>query len=186
VLQYAKPECSIIRYHEYMVTLIVFLLLFSVGDGVLDDDYLPLSYAGLWTIQEDEYAYGDSWRYSDDGSLTFSFVGDGFALFAPRWDGGGDGEVCINDECLVVSWFSPVTVHGVEIVAATDLGDGQHTITISTDTGAIAVDALYIAPPAPTITTTDNAALANLIFQAATFTALLAFGAIFLVRGNVK
>ena len=178
--------------------MILALMLGLIGDGLHNDDYLPLNYSGLWMPYADELnAHGGTWRQTSSGTLTFSFVGDGFAVFAPRFDGGGTASVCVNDDdCLMVDYDASVTVYGIEIVSVYGLGAGVHDVIISAETGAIAIEAIYIAPSLPLPTPTpipddwinvsdsgyrfeyraDGGQVISVIFQVATLIVIGFFG----------
>lgn len=133
-----------------MVWLIGILMALIVPTGVHDDSYLPLAYTGVWAVVEDSNAHGGSYRQTDTGSLTFSFVGSGFVVYGTQIDGGGSADICIEDDCYVASWQSAITAYQVGIIAVNGLDDEQHNVTIAAvGDGLITVDAVYIAPSAP-------------------------------------
>lgn len=135
-----------------MILLLVLSLILPVG--VHDDSYLPITYSGSWLIVGEETAFGGSYRQTETGALSFSFHGSGFAIYATMSDTSGTANVCINEDCLISSWFADVTLHQQQVLAVHGLS-GEVTVTITAqNNGPISVDAIYIAPavaePQPT------------------------------------
>lgn len=133
---------------DYTVDMMTLLLLSIILAQGMSDDWL-LSYEGSQFIVPDENAYGGSYRFIPDGTVTFSFYGSGFAVLGVQDENGGTAEVCVIDgddeECHPVSFYSPDMIYNVNVISMNDLAsDTLHTISI---TGAINLDAVYIAPP---------------------------------------
>jgi hypothetical protein len=130
-----------------MITLGFLMML--IGFGVHDDGYLPIQYGGSWLLIEDEYAHSGWYRTSANGSLSFDFYGDAFAVYAPKSDTFGTGEICIDDlDCVIVDWNAGTFVHGLEIYGTGEMELGVHNVTI-TAIDTIAIDAIYIPVPPP-------------------------------------
>jgi hypothetical protein len=132
---------------DYTVNMMTLLLLSIILAQGMSDDWL-LSYEGSQFIIPDENAYGGSYRFIPDGTVTFSFYGSGFAVLGVQDENGGSAEVCViddEDECHSVSFYSTSPLYNVNVINMSNLAsDTVHTISI---TGAFNLDAVYIAPP---------------------------------------
>ena len=85
--------------------------------------------------------------------------GDGFAIRANKFSGGGAADVCVNGDCFLVDWEAPDNMPS-NVFSITGLGPGIHDVSVtSRGVGWINIDAIYVYPraevtatPAPELT----------------------------------
>lgn len=119
----------------------------AIGAGFFNSDHILIDTSGCTTQGGWYSAYNSDLSFCGVGVVSsFEFYGSEFALWAMRYAGSGDVEICIDTTCSTSSAYSATTVYG-EWMRFYGLSTGFHTVTIEPLTGAsFPFDALYVAP----------------------------------------
>lgn len=100
----------------------------------VDDVNSQINYSGAWTANSDASFYGATRHYSTSGSFTFTFTGDGFALYWKTGPSYGAFDVYIDDMTVPVradvSTVTTATLYKQKLYEATGLTNKSHTIKV--------------------------------------------------------
>lgn len=128
----------------------------ALSGGFYDHTVPLITYSGVvWATVTDSLNFGGSRTTSGQVTSTlprfdFTVFGDGFSLYILQNSVGATADLCVNDICQSISYYSASNNYAV--ITITGLGYGTHNIYVqktSITNTAINLDAIYVFPPAP-------------------------------------
>jgi len=100
----------------------------------LDDIDTQINYSGAWTANSDNSFYGSTRHYSNSGSFTFTFTGDGIALYWKTGPTYGAFDVYLDDMSVPVkvdiSTVTTTVLYKQKLYEVTGLPLKSHTIKV--------------------------------------------------------
>ncbi|MDD5053127.1 MAG: DUF1735 domain-containing protein [Sulfuricurvum sp.] len=100
----------------------------------VDDIDTKINYVGSWTANSDASFYGGTRHYSNSGSFTYTFTGDGISLYWKTGSTYGAFDVYLDDLSVPVktdvSTVTPATLYKQKLYEVTGLPFKSHTIKI--------------------------------------------------------
>ncbi|MEO1442444.1 MAG: hypothetical protein AAFV33_18735 [Chloroflexota bacterium] len=127
---------------------LITVLLVPLAPGTLIDSTSPvLVYSGSWLTDDTvSYAEGGSARYSSnvDASITFDVDTTGFTVFFLYTSGGGNFDVCIDDNPCTTITTDGLPAQGR--VTFDELETGLKTVVLDVVSGPVYFDAVYVYP----------------------------------------
>ncbi len=100
----------------------------------VDDIDSQINYSGAWTTNSDASFYGGTRHYSNSGSFTYSFTGDGIALYWKTGSTYGAFDVYLDDMSVPVkvdvSTVTSTALYKQKLYEVNGLPNKSHTIKV--------------------------------------------------------
>jgi len=100
----------------------------------IDDTDPQINYSGAWTANSDASFYGGTRHYSNSGSFTYTFTGDGISLYWKTGPTYGAFDVYLDDMSvpvsLNVSTVTSTALYKQKLYEVTGLPFKSHTIKV--------------------------------------------------------
>jgi len=151
----------------------------------IDDIDPQINYAGAWTANSDASFYGGTRHYSNSGSFSYTFTGDGISLYWKTGPTYGAFDVYLDDMSVPVSvnvsTVTPTVLYKQKLYEVTGLPLKSHTIKVVIknakntyfDYLAYTVTQVIVPSGAYTFEANDTLVVKDKVFPVETFTPLV-------------